>query len=299
MSMCRCAPSSWAWRSSARSRGAASRWPRSGASGRSSGVSAETFTERFARGSGPTASCSSSGSSLEAVVRAGQRRERVGAARGVAVGLGGGDGRLAEQVDRRGDPVAPELAQRGQRGPRVLADDEAVRHVAHAGRAGGAERRAAGLRVAHPHRRAQRRRPLADLVEEAGQVRGEVVERAAGGDDVDEAKQRGAQLVVLGGEVHRAVVERLERMAAVRRERVVQRAPDALDLGLERRGRVRAAVAHGVSPYGVAGSGGGARSGTSDASAAGGICSAPVAPLPASICFSAVRARGRAAGPAA
>ena len=73
---------------------------------------------------------------------------------------------------------------------------------------------------------------LADLVEEARQVRREIVERAAGGDDVDEAKQRGAQLVVLGREVHRAVVERLERVAAVRRKRVVQCAPDAPDLAL-------------------------------------------------------------------
>ena len=46
-------------RSSARRRPAASRWPRSGASGRSSGVSAETLTERLARGSGPAESRSS------------------------------------------------------------------------------------------------------------------------------------------------------------------------------------------------------------------------------------------------
>ena len=180
----------------------------------------------------------------EPVVGAGERAQGLVAARGVAVGLGGGDGRLAEQVDRGGDPVAPEPAQRGQRRTRVLADDEAMRHVAHAGGAGGAERRATRLRVAHPHRRAQRRRAVADLVEKARQVRRQVVERAAGGDDVDEAKERRAQLVVLRGEVHRAVVERLERMAAVGREtrRAARGRPARSQL--ERRGRVRAAIAH-------------------------------------------------------
>ena len=38
---------------------------------------------------------------------------------------------------------------------------------------------------------------------------GEVVERAAGRDDVDEAEQRGLQLAVLGGGLHRLLVERL------------------------------------------------------------------------------------------
>ena len=174
---------------------------------------------------------------VEALVDGGERRQRVGAARRVAVGLGGGDRRLAEQVDRRADPVAPQLAQRRQGGLRVLADDEAMRHVAHAGGAGGAERGAAGLRIAHLHRRAQRRRAVVDLLEKAGQVGGEIVERAAGRHDVDEAKQRGAQLVVLRGEVHGTIVERLQRLATVARERLVQRAADALDLRFERRGR--------------------------------------------------------------
>ncbi len=51
-------------------------------------------------------------------VDGGERLERLRAARGVALGLGGGDGRLAEQVDRRGDPVAPEGGQRARWRPR-------------------------------------------------------------------------------------------------------------------------------------------------------------------------------------
>jgi hypothetical protein len=47
-------------------RRAASSRPTSGASGRSSGLSADTFTDTFTRGSGPNESCSSTG-------RAGQR----------------------------------------------------------------------------------------------------------------------------------------------------------------------------------------------------------------------------------
>ncbi len=61
MSMCRCAPSSFARASSGRMRRAASSRPISGASGRSSGVSADTFTDRFTRGSGPSESASSTG----------------------------------------------------------------------------------------------------------------------------------------------------------------------------------------------------------------------------------------------
>ena len=63
MSMCRCAPSSFARTSSGRIRRAASSRPTSGASGRSSGVSADTFTDRFTRGSGPIESASSTGRS--------------------------------------------------------------------------------------------------------------------------------------------------------------------------------------------------------------------------------------------
>ena len=163
MSMCRCAPSACARRSSSRSRGAASRMPALGRLG---------AQQRRERGD------------LDREVRARQRAERVrfearlrlelrvggrerverrGAARGVAVGLGGGDGRLAEQVDGRRDAVAPQALE-GRQGVRgVRADDEAVRHVLDARGAGGAERGAAGLRVAHLHRRVQRRRLVVDL----------------------------------------------------------------------------------------------------------------------------------------
>ena len=80
---------------------------------------------------------------------------------------------------------------------RRLADDEAVRHVPHAGRRGAPERRPPGAWCATSAS------PSAigggcssDLADVAGQVRGEIVERAARRRDVDEPEQRGAQLVV-------------------------------------------------------------------------------------------------------
>ena len=58
-------------------RRAASSRPTSGASGRSSGVSADTFTDRFTRGSGPIESASSTGRSGQRRRRLGERLERV------------------------------------------------------------------------------------------------------------------------------------------------------------------------------------------------------------------------------
>ena len=87
---------------------------------------------------------------------------------------------------------------------------------------------------AHGHRRLQRRRPVADLVEEAGQVAGQVVEVATGGHDVDEAEQGGAQLGVARREVHGPVVQRADRMARVAGQRAREVAPNRQDLGLER-----------------------------------------------------------------
>ncbi len=85
--MCRCAPRvAGAAQQVAQPRAASSR-PRSGASGRSSGVSAETFTERFTRGVGPAASRSSSGREIQRRVDGAEVVERRGAARRVAVGL--------------------------------------------------------------------------------------------------------------------------------------------------------------------------------------------------------------------
>jgi len=91
----------------------------------------------------------------------------------------------------------PELAQHALGALGRFGDDEAMGHVAHAGRARRAQRLAPGAAVGHPHGHGERRRLDVDLVEEARQVRGEVVERAAGGDDVDEAEEGRAQLVVL------------------------------------------------------------------------------------------------------
>ena len=145
MSMCTCASSSCAWRSSGRSLAAASSRPRSGASGRNSGVSAETLTDTFARGTGPAESCWSTG-------RSGQRRAAVAscpqrrvASLRVAVGLGGGDRRLAEQVDRAGHAPLPQVAEHPERRRGGLADDEPVSHVPHA-----AERRRRPAQCAPP-----------------------------------------------------------------------------------------------------------------------------------------------------
>ena len=161
-----------------------------------------------------------------------ERVERVGAAVGVALRLGLGHRRLAEQVDRGRHAVLPQVAQHAERRLRVLADDEAVRHVLDAGRGRGAERGAPGLRAAHPHRDADRRRRRVDLAEEAGQVPREVVEVAAGGHDVDEAEQRRLELGVLRGEVHRLLVERLQRVARDR-HRGREALADLVQLALE------------------------------------------------------------------
>ncbi len=81
----------------------------------------------------------------EGRVDGGEVVECRGAAGGVAVGLGRGDGRLAEQVDGRRDAVLPQAAQNAVRLARRLADDEAVRHA-----------RARPRRTPHPGPRARR-----------------------------------------------------------------------------------------------------------------------------------------------
>ena len=70
----------------------------------------------------------------------------------------------------------------------------------------------------------------------------EVVEDAAGRDDVDEAEQRGAQLGVLRGEVHGLVVELLDGVARGGRERRGEVLAGGEDLGFGRGGR-----RHGVT----------------------------------------------------
>jgi len=72
-----------------------------------------------------------------------------------------------------------------------------VRHVAHAGGRRGTERLAPGARVRHAHRDLERRRAVADIVEERREMACEVVERAASRDDVDEPEQRRSQLRVV------------------------------------------------------------------------------------------------------
>ena len=216
-------------------RRAASSRPTSGASGRRSGLSAETFTDRFTRASAPWESCSSAGRSGHAGRRLGERVERLAAARRVAVGLGLGDGGLAQQVERHRGAVLPEAADRAQGGGGRLADDEAVRHVPHSRRRGGAQRRPPRPAARHPHRGGHRRRVLVHLAQVVPEVAGEVVERAAGGRHVHEPEEGRAQLLVLRRQLHRALVEGAERVAASRRERGMDRATHALQLGLHRR----------------------------------------------------------------
>jgi hypothetical protein len=60
--------------------------------------------------------------------------------------------------------------------------------------------------------------PAAAVVEEGREVAREVVERPAGRHDVHEPEQRRTQLRVLGREVHRLAIERLERPPGERGE---------------------------------------------------------------------------------
>ena len=83
-----------------------------------------------------------------------------------------------------------------------------------------------------------------DLAEEAGQVAREVVEVAAGGHDVDEAEQRRLELGVGGREVHRLVVERLQRVARASAAPPASLRPDLEQLALDRR-----VVDHGCTAY--------------------------------------------------
>ena len=164
-----------------------------------------------------------------------ERVERLGAARGVAVGLGGGDRRLAEQVDGGGDAVAPQAAQRRQRVGGIGADDEAVRHVLDAGGPGGAEGargRPSCCPSASPRcsgggwSPTSSRKPVRCVARSSS-------ERQAG---TTSTKRNSAarSSASRDGEVHRALVERLDRMTAARGEGVGELAADALDLALER-----------------------------------------------------------------
>ena len=171
--------------------------------------------------------------------RPGQRAKGLVAARGVAVGLLlAGHGGLAEQVERGADAVAPLALDHAKRRARRLADDEAVGHVPHAGRGRGAERAATRARARHAHGGGQRRRLLLDLLQVADQVPRQVVERAAGRGHVDEAEERGAQLLVAVGELHRLRVERAQRVPGGGRERAGQCVTHSPDFVLEHAKRI-------------------------------------------------------------
>ena len=129
--------------------------------------------------------------------------------------------------------MLPQLAQVAQGVSGRGADDEAVGHVPDARGGRRSEREAPGLRVRHPHRGLERGRALLHLVEEACEVRCQVVERAARGRHVHEPEQGGAKLGVGGGHLHRPVVERADGVARVRGETGGKRATDLLHLLFE------------------------------------------------------------------
>ena len=79
-------------------------------------------------------------------------------------------------------------------------------------------------------------RTVLDLVEEADEVRGEVIRRAAPRRHVDQPQHRRTQLGVTGGEVDRAIVDGAERVPRGCREGVQQAAADLEDLLLGWRG---------------------------------------------------------------
>ena len=174
-----------------------------------------------------------------------QRPERVVAALGVAVGLGGGDGRLAEQVHRGGRAVLPQALEGGDGVGRVGADDEPRRHPVHRepgdrpdGRAAwrGASRRAScGTRPA-------RAGPL-HLAEERSEVGGQVAPVGARGSDVHEAEERGPQRGIAREQLHAPVLERPRAAPAglrlAGRDLTPQRTDPRLDVRSRRSGRGR------------------------------------------------------------
>ena len=162
-----------AWRNSGRSRAAASSRPRSGASGRSSGVSAETLTDTFARGSGPPRRARAP--AARASARGGRELlERLAAPRGVAVGLGG----VTVASPSRSTELATPRSHRRRSTPSAaagrLADDEPVGHVPAPRLRRRRRARCAPPGVGDPHRGGDRRRRVGDLLEEprAGAGRG-------------------------------------------------------------------------------------------------------------------------------
>ena len=182
-------------RSRPRSRCAASAMPSSGASARTRGVSAVTLTERFTRGSAPC------GVGLEQRARgparggARERAQRLVAAARVAIGLGGGDGRLAEQVDGRGGAGAHSPRERAA--PASAGASPTMKRLAIRCTASPATpptaRRVAGRGDARRATVDRRERPL-HLAEERSEVGGHIARPRAGGGHVDKPEERGPQL---------------------------------------------------------------------------------------------------------
>ena len=121
------------------------------------------------------------------------------------------------------------------RGAGRLRDDEAVGHVPHGSGRRGAERAHSRRGSGHAGRRAERRRPLLDLLEVAREVAREVVERPARGRHVHEPEERRAQVGVLGRALERPGVERAQRMPRPGGKGGSERGPDLAQLGLDRR----------------------------------------------------------------
>ena len=86
-----------------------------------------------------------------------------------------------------------------------------------------------GARSGRLHRGLDRRRAVVHLVEVGAQVAGQVVERARRRRDVHQAEERGAQLGVARGHLHRLRVHRLDRIARGPRQRGVQLPSDLAD----------------------------------------------------------------------
>ena len=125
--------------------------------------------------------------------------------------------------------VAEHVARRGQR----LADDEPVRHVPDAGGGRGAERGPAGLGAAEPDRSRDGLGGILDLGQEADEVARQVVQRMTRRRHVDEPEQRRLELPVRRGQLHRARVDRAQRVARRRRKRCGDLAADGLGGRLE------------------------------------------------------------------
>ena len=180
---CRCAggrraPSRGA--AAGRMRAAASSRPFSGASGRMSGVSADTFTDRFTRGSGPTESASSDGRGRPPRDRRRERLQRLaGSAR-----RSGRPPRWSRWPRRAGRPTSPRRPSHSSRSTfsAAFGDSPTMKRWAM-WRTPPAAATPSARRPARdpggPHRGLDRGRAVVDLVEVGAQVAGQVVERAA------------------------------------------------------------------------------------------------------------------------